>query len=230
MIDPSLIVAHKTMKQTFTLIKKLSSEYKFYFPASFKDALSYEKIVNNIYSKENSTYRYFLHNAHPSQLREIKTFLEKYSNIIAGYEPTAELSEKHRHLFEGIYELSYNEPLSKVLFEEWVFLQEFSWIVSRLKKPFNTFIDAGAVCLHFGKKTVENLMKRTLKKNDNEILNRVDQLRAFGKWIAVGGGSYTSYLEPSLAAMVNLGVGFFLLFDPDSKNMPDKGNEPNLSN
>lgn len=194
MIDPSLIVAHKTMKQTFTLIKELSSEYKFYFPASFKDALFYEKVDNAIFSKENPAYRYFLHNVTPSQLKEIKTFLDEYSNIIIGYEPTAELSKKHWHLFEVIYKHTHNESISKVLFEEWVFLQEFSWIVSRLKKPFNTLIDAGAVCLHFGKKTVENLMKRTLKKNDNEILNRVDQLRAFGKWIAVGGGSYTSYL------------------------------------
>ena len=117
-------------------------------------------------------------------------------------------------------DLSYlEEPFGayilNILIEEWIFLQERSWIVSRIKKPFSRFIDAGSVCLQFSSRAVDRIINRTLRRGNNELVSKVDRFRAFGKWIAVGGPTIIGpFINPMLSMIGPLAAGYFLLFDP----------------
>lgn len=139
--------------------------------------------------------RFYLHGAKPISKRELDNFVSEFVKILIGYKSQSELLIQHydmidtlrKHMVgEYFYENKYyDELLLNIIGEQRIFLQNQSWIVSRLKKPFNRIINAGALCMHFGEKTVEKMVRRTLKKDDNYLLERVDRYRAFGKWGAV---------------------------------------------
>jgi len=59
-----------------------------------------------------------------------------YSELITSFEPSFEQKMKHRGFYE-ILSLKlryYTESLTQILFEEWVFLQEYSIIILGLEK------------------------------------------------------------------------------------------------
>jgi len=219
MIDPSLVVARRTIDKTFDLVKEhhKTQNFKFYLPKTFQSLVVEDKL-----RQESPTFKFFLQNTYPTELTIVKTLIKEHSDIIATFEFAPEHKEKYKEFFESLLEESrfwreyLDEHTLNILFEEWVFLQEYSMIVSRIKRTFNKFIDAGAVCLQFGRKTFEILVRKTLKKRDDELITNVDKLRAFGKWIAVGGPATLSFFNPTVSAFGSLIGGYFLLFDPDA--------------
>jgi hypothetical protein len=182
-------------------------------------------MVNDRAFSREKLSEYFLFNAYPAEPVEIRTQLQENSNILSGFEAKNQDIKRHSEIYKNLREdLSYlEEPFGEytlgILMEEWVFLQEQSWVVSRIKKPFNRFIDAGSVCLQFGGRAADRVINRTLKRRSSELVSKVDRLRAFGKWIAVGGPSVLGILNTPLIAVVALFIaGFFLLFDPSDYN------------
>jgi hypothetical protein len=116
-------------------------------------------------------------------------------------------------------ELHVADPvLRRILLEEWAFLQERSWIASRLRRPFRTFLNAGAAALELSERAFDAVAAGTLKIRGEELppaLSPGQRLRAVTKWVAVGGSGWASALEPILAGPVATTLaGFFVLFDP----------------
>jgi hypothetical protein len=227
MLDPSVLIARKGVDNTFDLINRLQPEYTFYISKSFRAMLLSDNQFN-----EQRVFRYFLHNAVPAELRDVREMVQSTALNTVPISPKA--LEKYSLVWEALFKPSFFETVPRVeggfgkaggydqvtlqvLFEEWVFLQEYSWVVSRLKKPFNKMINSGAACLEFGKHTVEGMLKRTLKKDDDELLRKVDVLRGFGKWIAVGGPPIASLINPIVGALSGAIGGYFLLFDPQQE-------------
>jgi hypothetical protein len=219
MIDPSLVVARRTIDKTFDLVKELhkTQNFKFYLPKTFQFLVDKDKL-----RQESPTFKFFQQNVYPAELSSIKTLIKKHSDIIVTFELALGHEEKYKEFFESLSEESrfwreyLDEHTLNILSEEWVFLQEYSMIVSRIKRTFNGFIDAGAACLQFGRKTFGILVRKTLKKRDDELIANVDKLRAFGKWIAVGGSAILPFFNPIVSAFGSLIGGYFLLFDPDA--------------
>jgi hypothetical protein len=51
-------------------------------------------------------------------------------------------------------DLPVTDPLLRsILLEEWAFLQQPGWVVSRLRRPFRTYLRAGAAALELGEGT-----------------------------------------------------------------------------
>ncbi len=219
MIDPSLIVANRVINKTFSLIRQFSQtgDFKFYLPKTFLTLVNEDFIF-----PESPTFKFFQQNAFPTETQTIKRLIKEHSNIITIFDFHAEHREKYGRFFESLIEETrywrgyIDEHTLNILFEEWVFLQEYSMIVSRIKRTFNKFIDSGAVCLQFGRRTFEIVVRKTLKKKDDEFITKVDKLRAFGKWVAVGGPTILSFFNPVVSAFGSLISGYFLLFDPDA--------------
>ena len=221
MLDPSLILAQNSIQNTFKTIKSLNKEdprWKFYYPASLL------RMVNDIEFPQEKLSEYFLFNAYPAEPSEIRMQLKKNANILSGFEARRQDIERYYEIYNNLREdLSYlekpfDEYIFKILIEEWIFLQEESWIVSRIKKPFNRFVDAGSVCLQFGGRAADRMINRTLRRSNDELISKADRLRAFGKWIAVGGPSVLGILNnPAIAVAVPFIAGFFLLFDPSDR-------------
>ncbi len=213
MIDPSLILAQNSIENTFAemnQLKEISTEARFYYPHS---------LARMIAGGRERSLQFFLHNASLSESVTIRQLLDSKSKVISGFEVTQQQMGRYSEMRENLHkDLRYSEPqfeddIVDILYEEWVFIQEYSWIVSRIKKPFNRFIAAGAICLYAGNRAVDKAIKRTLKKDD-DVLNKIDRLRAFGKWIAVGGVPWLGLINPVLGAVASASAGAFLLFDP----------------
>lgn len=51
--------------------------------------------------------------------------------------------------------------LSEILLEEWAFLNTRSWIASRVRRPFASFIRAGGVAIELGGKVFDHVVART---------------------------------------------------------------------
>jgi hypothetical protein len=220
MIDPSLMLAEYSIDNTFNLAERLSKwdkDIRFYYPVSLKRFLNmYE------WNEGKPGIGFFLQNAHPSHPGKLFELIDTFSSIVHPFEPTPEHREKYAEIYTKMtgelryrHEL-YAEALRDMLFEEFIFLQEQSFMVSRIKKPFNTFESAGAAYVQFSKGVVDRLVRITLKnKKQDDLIRNVDRLRAFGKWIAVGGLSVSRMITPEIAdILISLALGYFLLFDP----------------
>lgn len=217
MIDPTLLIANRTMMNTIIYAHKLSNlGDNVYLPKSFFFALKSRTL-----REDEPLVRFFLHNAAPSNFLFLRDFLEDKSEIISQFIPNEDHIRKHSHFKEMLskhlewYKDEHIEILIDILFEEWIFLQEHSWIISRAKRTFTKLKDAGAVYIEFGKDSFDNAVRRTLQNNDvNKMLEKADRYRAVAKWIAVGGPSAAVYLGPLPSAITALAAGYFLLFDP----------------
>jgi len=225
LIDPSLMLAENSIANTFDLIKELGKsgeKFRFYYPQAFRRLISKPES-----SKETPGIKFFLHGAYPSDPKELNAFLEQFSYIISEFIPTPEQIEKYSFTYDTLSkELEYrgelyDRELLDILFEEWIFLQEYSWVVSRIKKPFNRLVAAGAVCIQFSRRTVDILINRTLRREHDEFISNVDRLRAFGKWIAVGGAAAASRLIiPDISGItVPAVIGILMLIDPETMTL-----------
>ncbi len=225
MIDPSLIVAKHRLSRTFGSISEhrilRKDDAKFYVSKKFLDFLNEHKFKDEL--RDSLPFKYFLHGAPPSDPREILLEMKNFPDYIEEFLVSEQEYSKYKEKYEWIHtSLSkmigkkkfFDETILGVLFDEWIFLQESSWIVARIKKPFKAFKIAGAACLEYSKKAFKRLVRTTVKKDIEEVLTKTDVLRAFGKWIAVGGTSVLSLLNPLVSALGGAIGGYFLLFDP----------------
>ena len=77
--------------------------------------------------------------------------------------------------------------LPRALFDEWVFLQEYSWLLGNNRHPFDQMVRAGGIALQWGKRHVDMAMRKTRDKEKQDPLTKIDRLIALGKWVAIGG-------------------------------------------
>ena len=86
MIDPSLIVARWTCRNTFDLIGQLSENgFDFYLPASFFIILEYAPEC-----MEHPVYRFSIQKAQPAEFSMISHAIKEYSHILRPFEISQE--------------------------------------------------------------------------------------------------------------------------------------------
>lgn len=229
LIDPSLIVARTKVRNTFYSMRELKREnYRFYISNTFLSLVDY-------YRMEEYPYGFFLQNAPPASPGAIMYYIKSHERFYKPFKIDIDkrkntgCTEKCQELEKSLWKLAERRayrwnvpPLDRytinILFEEWVFLQTHSVVAARIKKTFNTFIDAGAACLQFSDRIFNKVIARTLKKKNNEAINVQEKLRALAKWFAVGSTSVASlYSDSSIVKLgISLASGYFILFDPDS--------------
>lgn len=207
LIEPSLLVDERTLNKVTDYLHqyRFGEKYKFFIPSKFVHLLSdAERNVKDIL--------FFANSARMVDLKELKAVLE--NKAVAKFEIQLRDREKHNMFYENLVAETQNEVIAEILFEEWIFLQEKSWIISRLKKPFIYFVKAGSASLELGKRTLDLAVRKTLKKPGERIITNADRLRALAKWIAVGGSPALTILNPIVGAISDAATGYFLLIDP----------------
>ncbi len=211
LFDPSLLLDYEKAQKAFNFMKEYHKEFNFFISRSFYEFLGE-------YGESNRWYKMaeFFESEKDISPRRILKMMEKHRGYFTYFEIPKEIyREKYAYFYENLYEDVEYRELVEILFEEWVFLQEFSWIVAKSKKAFEKFKEAGAVVIEFSEKAVDKLVKRTLKKKDDDFISTFDRLRALGKWVAVGGSSVTSFFNPLAGSLIGFGTGIFLLLDPE---------------
>ena len=210
LFDPSLLLDYKKAQKALNFMKEYREEFNFFISSSFINALKSDRWHN---------IARFFECAEDIPPQKIVGMLEEYSQYYTLFEAPKYIyyvyKEKYRYFLNNLYRKIEDWNLVRILFEEWIFLQEYSWIVAKSKKTFEKFKEAGAITIEFSEKAIDKIVKRTLKKKNDEFVNTFDKLRALGKWIAVGGASATSFMNPYIATLVGFSAGIFLLLDPE---------------
>ncbi len=244
LVDPSLILSRDTYKGTFCIMKdkEIKKRFSFYLPLSFSNLILEDKlhldspIIQYFLSnsqpcpldklKELLEERRYLIGSYKEEIfieQDPYRYLYSLESVnpdkfIDSLDKTLLLTLKE-NLKDGqdlfnIYSMEEYNCLYEILFEEWIFLHGQSWIVSKIRKQFDLFIQAGSVCLEHGRWTLDPMVRLTVKKPHDELLTRVDYLRAMAKWVAVGGPTALGYIKSGLFPMSSVYGGYFLLFDP----------------
>jgi len=127
--------------------------------------------------------------------------------------------KKHQIFLENLRSHVVNPEIYQILAEEWVFMNEYSHIVSRIKKGFDKFMQAGASYLIIGKNSMEKYFTAAINKANKSPLDA--SLTAFGifrasaKFIAAGGSSIgTTVISGNVGIGVAAASGLFLIMDP----------------
>ena len=208
LFDPSLLLDSEKARKVFDFMKKYYEDFNFFVPVSFYDILRENKDLDKI-------ARFFEQERNISS-RELFGMLKEHRRYYKIFEiPERFYYKKYGYFYENLRKEVEDEILAEILFEEWVFLQEFSWIVAKSKKTFEKFKEAGAVAIEFSEKAVDKIIRRTLKKKDDDFITIFDKLRALGKWIAVSLTAATPFLSPRFASLVIFGTEAFLILDPE---------------
>ncbi len=208
LFDPSLLLDDRKIIKTLNFMKMYHGKFNFFILSSFYRILR----SNDTKSFKVMAFFEYKEKIYPE---EILRMLDRFKRYFTLFEiPLGPYREKYSLFYKNLSKEIEDHYLAEILFEEWIFLQEFSWIVAESKKTFEKFKEAGAVAIELYEKAVDKLIRRTLKKKDDDFINTFDKLRALGKWIAVGSSSATSLLNPLVATFVSLGTGIFLLLDP----------------
>lgn len=211
MVDPSLLMNSEAVYKVINSINENSNKFSFFISKSFNNFLN---------NKENENQWYMIadffecKNIIPPQ--KLIGILKEYKNNLNVFDiEMAPLFEKYSEFRNVLFRYTENKLLSEILFEEYIFLQEYSWIVAKSKKCFEKFKECGSSVLEFGNNSTDVIIKKTLKKQNDDFINTFDKLRAIGKWIAVGGSSASAFFSPYLSFYIGIGSGIFLLLDPD---------------
>lgn len=216
-LDISLFLDIKRLEKTFELIKNLSKEFKFYVPHTFYNLIEKEEEMYNI-----SKFFDFDKDITPELLRKLKEN-KKYIH------PYEKLNEKQYDLYEYFFESLSNEQKDKnirnIIFEEWVALQQFSWVISNKKDIFELFKEYGAISIEISENIINKIKVKIGKKEKDTLFSNFSKLRAFGKFIALSVNSSNDFLSNHLItdpnyreifhAAIIFGIGLFLLLDPE---------------
>lgn len=223
MLDPSILVAERTDKRISQRGWGTSPQFEVYIPESF-----YNLVRDSDSYRDDPTFSYFLGNL---SSENISRFSELESLVVESetYTPFSpeDVDEFRLNIdydaiqatFNKEYPKSREGELANVLFEEFVFLFEQSWIPSRLKKPLNDIIDIdeGVRNIDFDRDAVDELTTAA-KEETLQKLRRLKQQSRW-RWIALGGeaGALLNYDNDLVRAMLGIGLAheaLCLRFDP----------------
>jgi hypothetical protein len=208
MLDPSLLLDIEKLRNALNFVSDYRQEFKFYIPNRFDDLLSRGESA-----KRREVENFF--EVNPIDWSEIAILIERDRPYITTFSVTDFYYRTHSEFHESIRLQVESDLIKDILFEEWVFLQEYSWIIAKIKKTFETFKKAGASSLELSSKAFERLFRRTLKMGPDDPINRAQKLRAVAKWMATGAGAGSMFLAPYVAFGVVVATGYFTLIDPE---------------
>jgi hypothetical protein len=147
-----------------------------------------------------------------------------FSPYMKKFEMRTDLRTKYQEFYRilsiHVQPILDNGGLLNTVFEEWVFLNEMSAIVARVRKTFDTFVKVGATAMYTGGRVgsegIQQIVRRSLHLSKESPLTRASYRRAGIKWIALGGGALTAqftipWISPGVAAFTS---GVFWLLDP----------------
>ncbi len=222
MLEGSLVLHKVTLNRIMFFINENSNNFSFFISKHLLDTILYEK--KSEYQKIIKYYR--IKNVDIGITRKILLLMEKSLKTFKISDANIKellLDKKYGYFYENLERQLKDEILIKFIFEEWVFLQQHSTIVSAVKRVFTTFKSCGAVVVEYSKKAWQKIIdkfdlhvkKEFLDDADNNIITNSLRLQYLGKWI---GRNWPELLLinpylifPALGLRILMG---FILIDP----------------
>lgn len=201
MFDPSSLMSINELAEIRDFIDKNFKEFQFYIPSTFQKLIksgNIQPIISEFY--ENGTF-------HKEHLLDLLENQEERINLIGFPETTKEYQHfklKYGSFYENLSKKVDDSVLRDIIFEEWVFLQEKSWIVSKSKKVFKKFKESGTTTLEFSETTIGAVTRKTLNKKTNEAITTINKLSVIGNYIAIGCFTTAALLRNEIAPSCGL--------------------------
>jgi hypothetical protein len=236
LLDPSLMVSDKELAATETRIERYleeeyrDKEFRFHVPSAFVQALEADDAF-----EDTAVYNFYSISDTPAEAYRIQEFLDQYDNqiqiystdnyYIEGYEgESVPVTELIRDELSYYGRFDRTEQLAAVLGEEFVFMNEESIISAETDKQVQKFKEIGSAVIDVSRTAFETVVSRSLNIDEDnldegeEILNRANVLRTFGKFTIIGGSSVAGTLSgPLISALAPTIGGIILLIDPESE-------------
>jgi hypothetical protein len=209
LFDPSILLQSTSFARLVEtlphLTRTLEIGHEFFVPGQFASIIRQTERTDRI-------LRFFYQGKRPTPLSDVLTLLEKHK--ISAFTASGLKDVPWRLDLGDVLRFEQGEYLHRILLEEWTFLQTQSWILSRTRKTFDIFIRAGGAAIEVSGRTMDRLVRRSLKASESQEIYASHRLRALGKWVAVGGPPMLNHLDPGLATLAGIAGGLFLLLDP----------------
>jgi hypothetical protein len=222
-LDPSALRSLSDVTNFATMADKNRDTISFHVPSIFFE-------FGDLDADEISALdRYFVP-PYPPEAR--RTFANTFPEICAAICTTDNLlknvrdadgfqekASAHAEFVDLLYKDVRHELVGRTLGEEWIFMNEYSFIGSRTKAAFNAFMRAGAPYFLVGKRTMDKWIRATVNKPIHKPLDAplttYSILRASCKYVAAGGASIgTTVIPGGLGIGAALTSGIFLIMDP----------------
>lgn len=222
MLEGPLVLHKKAKNHIFPFFNENSDNFSFFISRQLLDTILQSKEVN--FQKLVSFYG--ICEANLRITREMLLEIEKTLNI---FELSKDNFEKihsdknYSYFYENLKKQIKDDFLTNFLFDEWIFLQQHSTLVSAFKRAFTIFKSCGAVVVEYSRKAWDKIIEKFDKHVKREFLNNIDnniitnsiRLQYLGKWI---GRNWPELLMmnpylifPALGLRVLMG---FILIDP----------------
>lgn len=220
-IDPSLFLAKRSFHTTIKHIKRYSeSDFDFFISQTF-----FELIKNKKFDEKNKIMSYFLNGSTNESFSKIReTLLELHNKgFLNIYKEGDSFIGKYEDMYHNLIELGYLEDaIGRILFDEWVFIKQKSWLTSRIKKIPNKLVKAGAICLEFGERKIDKA-KGNMSRIEYEIKEKIKKLKRFSDWIGFAGQILNLLINtnPDITNLINVVSDLFFLFDPKVKKIKE---------
>jgi hypothetical protein len=202
MLDPSLLLDRPTFERTYAELARIQTDGALQlFVSSSLEAL---------YTAEGfpATAGFFATEPDLVEPAEIQDRLAVQG--IAVFERPPGVEREYESFYGALGEAVNQQVVQDILFDEWFFLTHDSWLLSRIKAPFQAMVKASEM----GIELLNPIVRQTLKEDSAYVLSTIDRLRALSKWIAVGGPPVAWLLNPIAGALASGVAGGFLLIDP----------------
>lgn len=203
---------------------KLSQEFTFYVSKTFYDFVETGKFqseqsdaleILKFYKKKNVDFEIIKESLlNPP----IKLSLFDKSSIDI---PTDQYQAKYGEIGEYFKSECKNPILTNIIMDEWIFLNEYSIILSNLKR-FVTLLENGIITvIKYSKRAFDWLLKKydklvEKKFPSNHLITNAHRLRLLAKFIIIGLKPYIGYIfnnNPTFQTIAGL-VDCILIFDP----------------
>jgi hypothetical protein len=232
-LDVSMIAHPAPLSRMMTLAKRS--------PDALSGLVVSDAFVRAIEERKNSEslmevlHRQFRVSRHSMDVDFMRMFIDSapFRQFVTRYRRD---SPADAPMLRALRETTGDEWAGEVMFEEWEYLMNHSWLFSKTRAIYDHVVDAGSNALYVTKKKLEQavratkeaaedasdaivkgsdaLVGKTIKKSTYDKISPNDRVRALAKWVAVGGSAATSLMVPIAGVAVGTVTGLFLLYDP----------------
>jgi hypothetical protein len=196
MIDPSMLLSPVSFEALVRATDEESAEPLF-LPASFLDALEPSAFDQDVWRHFAPAPRAVPPSEEREPSRERESAVRHASRIrawvaendVRPYTPTRE--EVSSAQSSGTIAIAsslrerYRGATGQILYEEWLFLQEHSWIGSRTRWAFGRFISAGGVAVEVGRRGYQAALEHASEEIPRLLTRR--GMKGVARWIATAG-------------------------------------------
>jgi hypothetical protein len=210
MIDPSLLSSPGELSATLQKMREHNGRFQFYIS---------QKFIEHLHAiPENSDVLQFFEEKLAAGFNPVSIIRDNWK-LYRPFEPTPEMAARHNDFKRALEALgkekNYSQDLVEVIFQEWVFMLEMSFLTAAKRKIFETFRDAGAGLLEVSKEAFKEAVGEERGKEPGKLTS-TDYLIAIGKWTGKYGSKVAKHaLPPPLGLALEVAIhGIILIVDP----------------